>query len=115
MADRKVKLPKRPMPSPAVMDAGAVAAIFQAAEGTRLYPFVVTAACSGCRRGELLALTWTDMDFEEGVVTVSKSVEQTRAGLRVKCTKSGKRRTRGAASPRQVNSSDTGRLSSGIW
>jgi hypothetical protein len=39
------------------MDAGALGAIFQAAEGTRLYPFVVTAACSGCRRGELLALT----------------------------------------------------------
>jgi len=37
MADRKVKLPKRPKPSPALMDAGAVAAVFQAAEVTRLY------------------------------------------------------------------------------
>jgi integrase len=70
------------------MDAGAVAAIFQAAEGARLYPFVVTAACSGCRRGELLALTWADLDFETGLMTVSKSLEQTRAGLRVKATKS---------------------------
>jgi integrase len=86
MADRKVKLPKRPKPNPAVMDAGALGAIFQAAHGTRLYPFVVTAACSGCRRGELLALTWADLDF---------GVEQTRAGLRVKCAKSGKSRSIG--------------------
>ena len=92
MADRKVRLPKRPKPSPAVMDAGAVAAIFEAAQGTRLYAFVVTAACSGGRRGELLALTWADLDFETGLMTVSKSLEQTRAGLRVKCTKSGKPR-----------------------
>jgi integrase len=41
-----------------------VAAILQAAEGIRLYPCFVTAACSGCRRGELLALTWADLDFE---------------------------------------------------
>ena len=56
-------------------------AVFQAAEGTRLYPFTVTAGCSGCRRGELLALTWTDVDFEKGTLAISKSLEQTRAGL----------------------------------
>jgi integrase len=92
MADGRVKLPKRPKANPAVMDAGALGAIFQAAEGTRLYPFVVTAACSGCRRGELLALTWPDLDFETGLMTVSKSLEQTKRGLRVKGTKSGKPR-----------------------
>jgi integrase len=95
MADRKVKLPKRPKPSAAVMDVGAVAAIFHTAEGTRLYSFVVTAACSGCRRGELLALTWADLDFGKGMMTVSKSLEQTRAGLRVKPTKSGTSRSIG--------------------
>jgi integrase len=95
MADRKVKLPKRPKVEPAVMDAGALGAIFQAAEGTRLYPFVVAAACSGCRRGELLALMWRDLDFSTGVMTISKSLEQTKKGLRVKSTKSGKPRTIG--------------------
>ena len=95
MADRKVKLPKRPKPNPAVMEADALGAIFQGARGTRLYPFVVTAACSGCRRGELLALTWADLDFGKGMMTVSKSLEQTRAGLRVKPTKSGTSRSIG--------------------
>lgn len=95
MADKKVKLPKRPKREPAVMDAAALGAVFQAVEGTRLYPVVVAAACSGCRRGELLALTWSDIDFSAGVMIVSKSLEQTRAGLRVKSTKSGKPRTIG--------------------
>src|SRR5215471_9957157 len=95
MADRKVKLPKRPKRDPSVMDAGALGAIFQAAEGTRLFPFVVAAACSGCRRGELLALTWADLDFQAGVMIVSKSLEQTKPGLRIKPTKSGKPRAIG--------------------
>lgn len=95
MADRKVKLPKRPKPNPAVMDADALGAIFQHAHGTRLYPFVITAACSGCRRGELLALTWADLDFQKGMMTVSKSLEQKRAGLRVKSTKAGTSRSIG--------------------
>jgi len=90
MADREVELPKRPKRDPSVMDAGALGAIFQAAEGTRLFPFVVAAACSGCRRGELLALTWADLDFQAGVMIVSKSLEQTKPGLRIKPTKSGK-------------------------
>ena len=46
------------------------------------------AAATGCRRGELLALQWTDLDFNTGLLTVSKSLEQTKAGLRVKSTKS---------------------------
>jgi integrase len=47
------------------------------------------AAATGCRRGELLALRWTDIDLSTGLLSVSKSLEQTKAGgLRVKSTKS---------------------------
>jgi integrase len=95
MADRKVRLPKRHKREPAVMEAAAIGAVFQTAQGTRLYPFVVAAASSGCRRGELLALTWDDLDFKSGVISISKSLEQTKAGLRVKSTKSGKPRVIG--------------------
>jgi integrase len=45
-----------------------------------------------CRRGELLALQWSDFDLETGSLDISKSLEQTRAGLRVKSTKSEKPR-----------------------
>jgi integrase len=47
---------------------------------------------SGARRGELLALQWSDIDWASCVLTVSKSLEQTAAGLRVKATKSKKPR-----------------------
>jgi integrase len=95
MANKRVKLPKLQKRKPAVLDPEKLGTLFERARGTRLYPFVVLAADTGCRRGELLALTWPDLDIATGELTVSKSVEQTRAGLRVKSTKSGEARTIG--------------------
>jgi len=40
----------------------------------------------------LLAATWSDFNVDAGELTVSKSLEQTKAGLRVKDTKSGQAR-----------------------
>jgi len=60
--------------------------------GTRYFSFVVFAAAAGCRRGEQLALKWSDIDFKTGLVTISKSVSQTSAGLDIKTPKSGKTR-----------------------
>lgn len=47
------------------------------------------ASATGCRRGELLALQWSDLNIATGELTVSKSLEQTKAGLRVKEPKGG--------------------------
>jgi integrase len=46
------------------------------------------------RRGELLALRWSDLDLENGTVRVERSLEQTKKGLRFKApkTKSGRRK-----------------------
>jgi integrase len=49
---------------------------------------VVLAAATGCRRGELLALEWSDLNEATSEIYVSKSPEQTKAGLRIKTTKS---------------------------
>ena len=51
------------------------------------------AATTGCRRGELLALTWADIDFASRLMRISKSLEQTKEGLRVKPTKNEKPRS----------------------
>lgn len=48
-------------------------------EGTHdhyLYPLWVTAIGTGCRLGELLALTWADVDLETGTLKVSKSAQR---------------------------------------
>jgi integrase len=93
MADRRVKLPKRSKRRPAVIDPSMLGELWETARGLRIYPFIVTAACTGARRGELCALIWPDIDFGRGVLTISKSLEQTKAsGLRVKGTKSGEPR-----------------------
>ena len=38
------------------------------------------AILTGCRRGELLALTWDDIDYDTGIITVSKSNYQMPGG-----------------------------------
>jgi integrase len=50
-----------------------------------LAPFLELSAATGARRGEVLALRWTD--FESGAVSISRSLSQTRAGLAFKETK----------------------------
>jgi integrase len=48
---------------------------------------------TGCRRGEALALRWADINLDKGIIRIERSVEQTKAGLRIKApkTKAGKR------------------------
>jgi integrase len=93
MRNRRVKLPKLPKQKPAVLDKEKLRALLDRARTTRVYPFIVMASATGCRRGELLALQWPDLNEDTGELSVSKSLEQTRAGgLRVKGTKSGEAR-----------------------
>ena len=64
----------------------------QSVSRTRDFAVAVFAAASGCRRGEILALQIEDMNFETGEVGIKSSLEETKAGLRVKPTKSEKPR-----------------------
>jgi integrase len=55
---------------------------------------VLLAATTGMRRGEVLALHWRDLDLGVGRLTVRRTVEQTKSGLRFKEPKTkGSRRT----------------------
>ncbi len=88
MANKRVVLPKLPKRRPPVLDKEKLGLLFDRARGTRLYPLLVVASATGCRRGELLALEWSDLDQSTSEINVSKSLEQTKAGLRIKSTKS---------------------------
>jgi integrase len=89
-----MKLPKlEKNRRPKVVEAEDFEKVLRLAAGTRLFPLIVLAEATGCRRGELCALTWSDIDMGTGVMTVDKSVEETKThGLRLKGTKSGKPR-----------------------
>ena len=47
---------------------------------------------TGCRRGEMCALRWSDVDLTRRVVSVSRSYSQTTAATREKTTKSNQKR-----------------------
>ena len=67
--------------------------LFEAAQGSRLYAPILTAATTGVRRGELLAIRWPDLNLDAGNLSVRRSLEQTRkGGLKFKETKNRKGR-----------------------
>ena len=56
--------------------------------------FLWVAAEEGGRRGETLALRWSDIDFEHGTLTISRTVTTGEDGVQIRpTTKSGKPRT----------------------
>lgn len=87
-----VQLPKVRKREAVALEAGQIAKFLDAARAEGVYEFVMLATATGCRRGELCALTWADLDFNTRVLRVSKSLEQTKEGLRVKPTKTEKPR-----------------------
>jgi integrase len=63
-------------------------------QGRAIRPKIIVALFCGLRRGELLALRWSAVDLDAGVLHVREVLEQTRAhGIRVKAPKTaaGKR------------------------
>jgi integrase len=89
---KKVRKPKVTRRRPAVVDREGFERLLEIVAGLAIYPVIILAMATGMRRGELLALAWSDLDWERGFVEVSKSLEQTKQGLRIKSTKSGANR-----------------------
>lgn len=44
-------------------------------QGHRMYPVIYTMLYTGMRRGEALALTWADVDFQSKLINISKAIE----------------------------------------
>jgi integrase len=82
-----------------ILDADEVPVVLAKLEDHWLHPLATTALGSGARRGELLALLWSDLDLEAGTMSITKALGQTRksdenaTGLYIKSpkTKAGRR------------------------
>ena len=79
-----VDLPESEVREVAILRAHEVPAVLDALKGGELYPLVALALSTGMRRSELLALRWCDVDLKSGALKVEHSLEQTKAGLRLK-------------------------------
>jgi integrase len=86
----KVRLPKVQRTEAKALAPEQMQRLYDACRDDWTFTFIETALATGARRGELLALEWTDIDWLTANVMVSKSIEQTAAGLRVKRPKNGK-------------------------
>ena len=70
-----------------------ITAVLDSLKGHTLHPIASLSLATGLRRGELLALQWSDVDLDRAVLRVEHSLEETKAGLRLKApkTKRGRR------------------------
>ena len=57
------------------------------AKNKNIYPFIVLALTSGLRRGELVGLTWDNIDFRHNKITVEKAVARLTGKTIIKTTK----------------------------
>lgn len=92
-----IQLPKTERKEQEALDHEQTEHLLERSKSSWIHPLLAVAAATGARRGELLALQWSDVDLDSGVMVVTKSLEQTKDGLRVKGTKS--RKDRGFALP----------------
>jgi integrase len=75
-----------------IMEEGQLIQFLESVTHAGYHDFVMFAMATGCRRGEVCAVQWPDINFAEHELKVSKSLEQASGELRVKTTKSKKTR-----------------------
>jgi integrase len=62
-----------------VLEQDQLAALLSGFRGLSLYTIVATAAFTGARRNEILALRWSDLDIPNKTLSIRRSLEETKA------------------------------------
>jgi integrase len=89
-AAQRPEVPRTTVRPPTISDVRAVLAS-AAAKDFEFWCWLQIAIATGARRGEVCALTWGDVDFEQRTVRIDKSVTATtKDGIVVKSTKTGR-------------------------
>ena len=78
-----VELPKCRQYKADVYSADELQQLFEVAKGTELEIGIMLLVCLGIRRGELMALTWADIDFEKKLVNIDKNTVKVKKGQSV--------------------------------
>ena len=95
-----VNPPKVPDTELTILTEEQTRSILRHLEGRTLRPIVSLLLGTGCRRGEVLALRWKDVDWDNSRIRIERSVEQTKkGGLKFKSPKTKNSRRNVAISP----------------
>jgi integrase len=89
---RQVKPPRPPSREIKILDKTEIKTVIEAAKLVGLYAPVLVAVTTGVRRGELLALRWSDIDLKGSALTVNQSLERIRGKIVFKAPKTKKSR-----------------------
>lgn len=92
-AAKKGVAPKPDRPDLHTYDIAQTAELLETIRETPWFVPVMIAVLCGLRRGEICALQWRHVDLATGHLSIARSAEQTRQGVRYKQPKSGKGRT----------------------
>jgi integrase len=87
-----VSAPKVEAEEVAILNVDQINEVLSKLDGHWLHPIATLALGTGMRRGELLALRWEDIDFNNAAITIERSLEETNAGLRFKSPKNKRSR-----------------------
>lgn len=86
------RIDRKPGQAIRALSADEVADLLAAAANTRLYAPILVAVTTGLRRGELLALRWSDIDLEKATLSVNRALEETGTGVTFKSPKTARSR-----------------------
>lgn len=73
-------LPKREKKEMKILKPEQISAFLQEADRRGVLPIFFLELCSGLRRGELVALRWSDLDVQRGALSVSKQAVRVKGG-----------------------------------
>jgi integrase len=89
----RCKLPPAPRREAVSLDFTETRRLLESCRDHWLSGLMTVAVGSGARRGELLALSWPNVNLEAGTITIGKSLEQIKSVVRIKETKGRNIRT----------------------
>lgn len=80
---RKVQLPKAPPKEMQTLKANELGAFLQETKDSGCYEFYILEITTGLRLGEILALTWDDLDIKNKTISVNKQVQRIKSELKI--------------------------------
>jgi integrase len=84
---RSVEAPKVEATEARALTEDEVLRLLDATEGTGWHTYFLLGVATGARRGELCALHWSDVSFDDSVATIRASLSQSKYGIALKTTK----------------------------